>query len=405
MLVDITKTAFENMLDLVNTTNGTEYTADDVSFGIPEVYADPAFPDYNTKISMNGLGEYSGVMDLFYNRLELDREIMYRNYKGGDFDSVASFLKTLETLNEIRGDNVKLELSAIPDGTARVTAKVLPSDNSMLYTGSREIIFNVMDGYVPPVIDPSLHYDIDVPAGSLNDMKQTFASTARVVGSIELTTLDDGSRATKVEYVIKDDFPEAKERSYPIGALVDRDGARLCVIGKTLKDSMEGEYYTRLVSDGEEPFTTARGIRLYGTESVVTKVMVPKSELSLTTTPTVDGVKTTYSFVATLVTGLSAILAVSKEVRNLDGQETHSLNYTVQVAGESMANRSPTSEVWKRLGERVLGGVEFFNAAGTLLLRIDAPTYGYPLSKRQNVFWDNIADVTLMKVELVSITP
>lgn len=142
MLVDTSKTGFENLLALVNATNGTEYTSDDVSFGPPVVYTNAQHPDHNTKVVMSGKGDYTGVMDIFYTRLDLEKEIMYRNYQGGAYSDVAEFMTFMETKNEVRGDNVRLELTTIPDGSMEVITRILPAANSWLYFGEREIVFH-----------------------------------------------------------------------------------------------------------------------------------------------------------------------------------------------------------------------------------------------------------------------
>ncbi|MNY68630.1 hypothetical protein D3C86_2064240 [compost metagenome] len=81
-------------------------------------------------------------MDIFSARLDLDREIMYRNYQGGQYADVAEFMTYLETRNEVRGDNVRLEIDTIPDGTQEVITRILPMADSWLYFGEREIIFH-----------------------------------------------------------------------------------------------------------------------------------------------------------------------------------------------------------------------------------------------------------------------
>lgn len=141
MLVNTSKTAFENMLALLNLTNGTEYTAEDVSFGPPVVYSDAAHPDYNTKVVMTGIGDYTGTMDIFYKRLDLAREIMYRTYQGGAYPDVPSFMAYLATYNDVVGSDVQLEINYIPNGPEDVTTRILPAANSWLYFGEREIVF------------------------------------------------------------------------------------------------------------------------------------------------------------------------------------------------------------------------------------------------------------------------
>lgn len=141
MLVDTSKTAFENMLALLNLTNGTEYTADDVVFGNPTAYSDPEHPEANTKVVLTGVGDYSGTMDLFYKRLDLDREIQYRNYVGGDFVDVPLFMTYLATRNDVIGDQVRLEIDYIPNGPVELITRILPVANSLIYQGEREIAF------------------------------------------------------------------------------------------------------------------------------------------------------------------------------------------------------------------------------------------------------------------------
>lgn len=141
MLVDTSKTAFENMLALLNLTNGTEYTAEDVSFGPPEEHSDAVHPEANTKVVMTGIGEYTGTMDLFYKRLDLDREIMYRDYDAAAYADVEEFMAYVATRNDVLGDNVRLEIDYIPNGTVDVTTRIFPTADSWLYMGEREIVF------------------------------------------------------------------------------------------------------------------------------------------------------------------------------------------------------------------------------------------------------------------------
>jgi hypothetical protein len=147
MLVDTSKTAFENMLALLNTTNGTEYTEEDVSFGPPVVYSDVAHPDYNTKVVMTGIGDYTGTIDLFYKRLDLAREIMYRDYQGGAYPDVETFMAYVATRNDVIGTDIILEIDYIPNGPGDIPSHILPAVDSWLYMGEREIVFLG----VPPV--------------------------------------------------------------------------------------------------------------------------------------------------------------------------------------------------------------------------------------------------------------
>lgn len=403
MLVDPSKTAFENMLAMLNLTNGTEYTVEDVSFGPPVIYSDAAHPDYNTKVVLSGIGDYSGTMDIFYKRLDLDREIMYRNYEGGSFANVAAFMAFVEERNEIRGDNVRLELAELPDGTVEVTTRILPIADSWLYMGDREIIFRVSDEYVPPVADPAQHYDIDVPAGTLNDGKQVFASNARVVGSIEFV-----AAGTVVDYTFKPDYDEVVGKSYPMAVLLNEGKERLAVLGRTYMPGRQR--YTRMVRGGEAPFTTARTIRALAADARV--IQVPQPATALKTVWDIEEPIDTrsYGFGADglgpgvdMNDGLRACLRITRIQNTQLNTETHELNFSITDGSLMVDGQYPSAAVWATLGERVLGGVEFLDAAGVVIFRIDAPTYGVVASTPQTGFWDVLEDIASFRVEMVSI--
>lgn len=407
MLVDPSKTAFENMLAMLNLTNGTEYTVEDVSFGPPVIYSDAAHPDYNTKVVLSGIGDYSGTMDIFYKRLDLDREIMYRNYEGGSFANVAAFMEFVEERNEIRGDNVRLELTELPDGTAEVITRILPIDDSWLYMGDREIIFRVKDGYVPPVADPQRHYDIDVPAGTLNDGSQTFASNARVVGSIEFVPT-----GVVVTYDLKPDYTEVKGRNYPVALLLDQTGNKLAVLGRTLTNWTTGERYTRLVKEGEVRQTTTRTIRVLADDAVVVATPQPKSSLKQTESSTDQLVTLSYGFGAAglgtgidLGSGLQAGLRITRSTLPQFNIKTYQMILTVSSTEGMVQDSPPIAETWNRLGDRVLGGVDFMDASGAVIYRIEAPTYGEVLTADQSGFFAIADQIESFRIEMVSLAP
>lgn len=400
MLVDPSKTAFENMLAMLNLTNGTEYTVEDVSFGPPVIYSDAAYPDYNTKVVLSGIGDYSGTMDIFYKRLDLEREIMYRNYEGGQFTNVADFMAFVEARNEIRGDNVRLELTELPDGTAEVSTRILPIADSWLYMGDREIIFHVKDGYVPPVADPAEHYDIDVPAGTLNDGSQTFASNARVAGNIEFVP-----NGVQVTYDIKPDYTEVMGREYPMALLLDQEGKKLAVLGRTLTNWTTGERYTRLVKEGEARQTTTRTIRVLASDATVLATPQPKSSLKQTESSTEQLATLNYGFGVDVGSGLKADLRISRNTLVGFGINTYQLNLSVSSTEGMVDGSPPIAETWNRLGDRVLGGVEFLDAEGAVLFRVDAPTYGEVLTADQSAFFAIADQIESFQIEMVSLAP
>lgn len=141
MIVDSSKSGFDNLLALLNAGNGTDYTVDDVVFGPPSVYSDPAHPTYNTQITVTGIGDWKGVKTVYYTRLDLDREIQYRDYPSGGYANVAAFLAFVGTQSDIRVDEVQLDLTSIPPAGTEALAVVNPVANSLLYFGQKQIVF------------------------------------------------------------------------------------------------------------------------------------------------------------------------------------------------------------------------------------------------------------------------
>lgn len=410
MLVDISKSAFQNMLELLNTTNGTEYTADDVAFGLPEAYSDPKYPDHNTRVQLTGVGEYSGTMMLYYARLDLAREIMYRNYQGGEFTTVQAFLNHVGIRNSVRTDNIRLGSTTVPTGDFEVTSQILPIDNSYLYIGSREIVFKAKTS-VTPSPDPTKYYEIDIPAGSLNDLHQDFASNARVVGAIDFITKTNDDTLVKVEYTVKPDYTEVQNRTYPMAVLVDVNNQRLCPLGFTLKDGLVGQHYTRYVAGGERPFTTARKVRVVSSGATIGRFNVALSALKkrINTTGSVETI--THSFGADegaagigLGNNLWACFRIQRKRQVVDGGETHLMNFSVSLGTPMVDGVHPTKATWDALGYRVLGGLEFLNAQGQVICRIEAPTYGIPMTTAQTAFWSVVDQIASMRVELVTLT-
>lgn len=141
MIVDSSKSGFDNLLALLNAGNGTDYTVDDVVFGPPSVYSDPAHPLHNTQITVTGIGDWKGTKTVYYTRLDLDREIQYGSYPSGGYASVAAFLAFVGTQSDIRVDQVQVNLSSIPPAGTEAVAVVSPVADSLLYVGQKQVVF------------------------------------------------------------------------------------------------------------------------------------------------------------------------------------------------------------------------------------------------------------------------
>lgn len=159
MYVDRAKSAADNMLALINTTNEATLTLNDFTLGtptaLPPVYlpkADPEDPDEpqivdrsadNTRIKVTGKGDYSDETDLTYRRLDLDFEVQYLRYEKTDFTDWADFKTKFAVKNDIRVQDLKFAPDAVPTTAGLNLVTVTPIDNSMLYFGSKNIRINV----------------------------------------------------------------------------------------------------------------------------------------------------------------------------------------------------------------------------------------------------------------------
>lgn len=76
MQVNISKSPFQNLLDLVNSTNGLSIATNQVAFSAPTVTAAETF-DPNTSVTVTpGVSAgYSGTVEVTYARLRLDKNV------------------------------------------------------------------------------------------------------------------------------------------------------------------------------------------------------------------------------------------------------------------------------------------------------------------------------------------
>lgn len=159
MYVDRNKSAADNMLALINTTNEATLTFNDITLGnptaLPPVYlpkADPDDPDEplvidrsadNTSIEVTGKGDYSDNIMLTYRRLDLDFEVQYLRYEASEYADWADFKAQFATKNDIRVQDLVFVPDAMPTTAGLNQVQVNPISNSMLYFGTKTIRINV----------------------------------------------------------------------------------------------------------------------------------------------------------------------------------------------------------------------------------------------------------------------
>lgn len=155
MYVDRTKSAADNMLALLNTTNDAALTHRDFELGdpiaLPPVYLPKANPDDpdepnivdrsadNTQISATGKGDYSEVVQLTYRRLDLDFEVQFIRYNQVDYTDWADFKDKFAVKNDIRVEELVFTPAVLPSIPGVHDITVNPVAKSLIYFGSKVI--------------------------------------------------------------------------------------------------------------------------------------------------------------------------------------------------------------------------------------------------------------------------
>lgn len=159
MYVDRTKSAADNMLALINTSNGTTLTLKDVKLGDPVALApvylpkadasDPTEPRVvdrsadNTEFTVTGQGDYSDVVKLTYRRLDLDFEVQVLRYEARAYLNWTDFKLKFATANDIRVEELVFNPNNMPSMPGVNLVTVNPVAKSPLYFGTKTIRINV----------------------------------------------------------------------------------------------------------------------------------------------------------------------------------------------------------------------------------------------------------------------
>lgn len=153
--IDITRTALENMLDLINSaSSGPVYTLDD--FQITSVQSITKGPedqyDNNAIVYLQGIGNYVGTASMKYHRLDLAQTTTGTPYTASFiYDSQSEqpedFRLRVSYALEFALDAVNfpfINLAAGETGVITVTPK--DGDANYLYTGSRDVTVMAVNG-------------------------------------------------------------------------------------------------------------------------------------------------------------------------------------------------------------------------------------------------------------------
>lgn len=147
---DLTKTPVQIILDMINEDNASGLTSADVSFGSPQdISADNS--DRNTELTVNGVGGYSGSVDVRYNRISFDDLAQYLppSFPKNDYtmlsDIVDNHFNALFGVNLQAGvDYVDVELPAFDNTPGESKSVVMTAvADSLVYIGSMSLTVNI----------------------------------------------------------------------------------------------------------------------------------------------------------------------------------------------------------------------------------------------------------------------
>lgn len=146
MQIDIQKSALDNVIDLINITNGTSLTDAIVEIGTPSEWVDPeGLNTRNTELSVSakaGSG-YTGSVPVRFTRLDLTGfpSAGTLEYTLTGTDTVGDILSAVATQLGVLEEAVELDITEVPvvaEG-ATVTINILATVGSLLYVGQAPV--------------------------------------------------------------------------------------------------------------------------------------------------------------------------------------------------------------------------------------------------------------------------
>lgn len=149
MLIDTSKKGAANLIDLINETNSTVLTDDDIALGVPAVFDDPeGTNDRNTEVVVSGKASsgFTGDVTVRYTRLDLANlpKAGGLQYTLTGSESVADMVTAIATKLDVAESAVELDVAEVPTvetgSTGTVNIKAI--DDSLLYIGSTAVTVN-----------------------------------------------------------------------------------------------------------------------------------------------------------------------------------------------------------------------------------------------------------------------
>lgn len=146
MQIDIQKSAMDNVIDLINVTNGTNLTDAIIEIGAPVEWTDPEGQNTrNTELTVTakpGSG-YTGSVPVRFTRLDLANfpAAGTLEYTLTGTDTVGDILSAVATQLGVLEEAVELDIVEVPtvDEGETVTINILATVGSLLYVGQAPV--------------------------------------------------------------------------------------------------------------------------------------------------------------------------------------------------------------------------------------------------------------------------
>lgn len=193
MELDYSKSGVELMVGLINKTNGTIFTVNDLSFSGIGDYSDPDYPEKNTKIIATGTGttRFTGPKEVYYRRLDLAVQFGGRNVDFAIKPTGSTFQGVLAQINDRFGlglDATDVEWNLVDeliteDTEATLTALI----NSYTYVGSTDITLTQQPVDNTIIIEPETDPDAEVAEQFQTDDGMLLTGTNNPSGDLILT--------------------------------------------------------------------------------------------------------------------------------------------------------------------------------------------------------------------------
>lgn len=156
MLINTSKSAVKNMIDLINLDNSTALTSAEITLGAPAEFIDPeSLNDRNTQVTVSAVPSsgYSDSVDIRYYRLDLDqlRGVRVLEHTKTEASTVQSIIDAMSTTVDL----IESELELLDESGVVLTElvtldgpkayKIRAKADSLCYIGEMEVTVNPIE--------------------------------------------------------------------------------------------------------------------------------------------------------------------------------------------------------------------------------------------------------------------